>query len=271
MIRSKASPFVLAPSVLAVLVFVYAFIAWSVYLSFTDSTLVPRYTLTGFGQYARLWTNTRWLVAAKNFVYFGVPFVGLCLAIGVGLAVLVDQAGRAEAFFRTVFLYPMALSFIVTGTAWKWLLNPELGPKALDWMLTDRPVLAVLLAAVWQASGFVMAIFLAGLRGADGDLVKAALVDGAGKWALYRRVLLPSLLPLFFSAGIVLVHTAVKTFDLVLALTGGGPGFSSDLPALFMYAHAFQRNQLGLAAASAVTLLVVVFVVTLPYVRKQLR
>ncbi|GEN25765.1 sugar ABC transporter permease [Halomonas cupida] len=273
----------LAPSVAISLFFVYGFMIWTFILSLTNSRMLPSYDFVGFGQYARLMANERWWVAASNLAVFGGLFVALCLVIGAGLAILLDQRIRQEGFLRTLYLYPMALSFIVTGVVWKWLLNPGLGIQAMvrdwgfesftfDWLV--RPEMAVytlVIAAVWQASGFVMALFLAGLRGIDDEIIKAAQLDGASLPRIYARVILPCLRPVVFSAVMILSHIAIKSFDLVVALTGGGPGYSSDLPATFMYAHAFTRAQIGLGSASAMLMLGGVLAILVPYLYSELR
>lgn len=269
---------VLAPTLLVSLIFVYGFIAWTVYLSLTPSRLLPNYEFVGLAQYIALFDNERWWVALKNLAIFGFLFVFLGLAIGLTLAILLDQRIRIEGFLRSLYLYPMALSFIVTGAAWKWILNPSLGLEHLmrswgfetfsfDWLVNpDRAIYTVVIAGVWQSAGFVMALFLAGLRGIDDSIIKAAQVDGATLFTIYRRIIIPSMRPVFFSALIILSHIAVKSFDLVMALTAGGPGFASDLPATFMYSFAFTRNQLGLGAASAVMMLFILAAVLVPFI-----
>lgn len=274
---------VLAPSVLISLFFVYGFMLWTFVLSLTDSRLLPSYDFVGLAQYARLMANDRWWVAATNLGVFGALFVGLCLVLGAGLAVLLDQRIRQEGALRTIYLYPMALSFIVTGVVWKWLLNPGLGLQAMvrgwgfdtftfDWLVDpDMAVYTLVIAAVWQASGFVMALFLAGLRGIDDSIFKAAQLDGASLPRIYWRVILPCLRPVVFSAVMILSHIAIKSFDLVVALTGGGPGYASDLPATFMYAHSFSRAQIGLGSASAILMLGGVLAILIPYLYSELR
>ncbi|ABC20898.1 carbohydrate ABC transporter permease [Rhodospirillum rubrum] len=274
---------VIAPSFAAALLFVYGFIGWTVYISFTKSGILPRYELDGVGQYARLFANPRWDVAVSNLFVFGGLFIALCLVIGILLAILIDQKIRAEGVLRTIYLYPMAVSFIVTGTAWKWILNPGLGLDkvmhglgwegfSFDWLINpERAIYTVVIAGVWQSSGFVMALFLAGLRSFDQEVIKAATIDGAGMPTVYFRIILPSLHAVFLSAVVVLAHLAVKSFDLVVALTGGGPGYATDMPATFMYAMAFQRSQLGTAAASAVMMLMTVMAIIVPYLYSELR
>ncbi|MDN3526065.1 sugar ABC transporter permease [Halomonas sabkhae] len=274
---------VLAPSVVISLCFVYGFMLWTFILSLTSSRMLPSYDFVGFTQYARLMNNERWWVAATNLGVFGGLFVSCCLMLGAGLAILLDQRIRREGVLRTLYLYPMALSFIVTGVVWKWLLNPGLGIQAMvrgwgfesftfDWLVDpDMAVYTLVIAAVWQASGFVMALFLAGLRGIDDSILKAAQLDGASLPRVYWRVVMPCLRPVVFSAVMILSHIAIKSFDLVVALTGGGPGYSSDLPATFMYAHAFTRAQIGMGSASAILMLGGVLAILVPYLYSELR
>lgn len=274
---------VLAPSFVLVLFCIYGFILWTGYISLTNSRVMPNYELAGLEQYYRLWAMPRWHVALDNLFVFGGLFIAGCLLLGVVLAILLDQRIRAEGMLRTIYLYPMALSFIVTGTAWKWLLNPGLGIEALvqSWgfpgfqfgWLVDREmaIYCVVIAGIWQSSGFVMALFLAGLRSIDSEIIKAAVVDGASLPRIYWSILLPALRPVFLSAVVVLAHVAIKSFDLVVALTGGGPGYATDLPATFMYAMAFQRSQLGTATASAIMILMTVAAIIVPYLYSELR
>ncbi|KAF3997995.1 carbohydrate ABC transporter permease [Glaciimonas immobilis] len=267
---------VLSPTIIISLVFVYGFIALTGWLSLTDSRMMPNYTLVGFHQYTDLFGLDRWWVAAGNLGIFGSLFILFCLGIGLFMAILLDQKIRAEGALRAIYLYPMALSFIVTGAAWKWILNPGLGLEKMmhdwgfthftfDWLVnSDFSIYTVVIAGVWQSSGFVMALFLAGLRGIDDSVIKAAQVDGASLPTIYRRIVIPALRPVFFSALLILAHIAIKSFDLVMALTAGGPGTSSDVPAIFMYQYSFSRGQLGLGAASAMMMLATVMAVLVP-------
>ncbi len=274
---------VLSPTVLISIVFVYGFIAWTTYLSFTKSKTLPNHTLVGFLQYKRTWNHPRWEVALDNLAIFGILYVGLCLVIGLLLAILIDQRIRQEGSFRAIYLYPMALSFIVTGTAWKWMLNPGLGIEHLmhtwgytdftfDWIVNEhKAIYTVVIAGVWQASGFVMAMFLAGLRGIDQDIIKAAAIDGASLPKIYWRIIIPQLRPVFLSSLVILAHLAIKSYELVVALTGGGPGYATELPSTFMYAHTFTRNELGMGAASAVMMLLTVTAIMVPYLYSEMR
>jgi glucose/mannose transport system permease protein len=274
---------VLAPSAVALLIFVYGFIAWTAWISFTRSRLLPRFELDGFIQYDRLFQSPRWDTALTNLFVFGVLFIVISMALGLLLAILLDQQIRAEGAIRTIYLYPMAISFIVTGTAWKWILNPGLGLEAMvrgwgwegftfDWMINpDRVIYAIVIAAVWQSSGFVMALFLAGLRSVDTEIIKAAQVDGIPTARIYTAIIIPSMKPIFLSAFIVLAHLAIKAFDLVMAMTGSGLGNAADLPATYMYAMAFSRGDLGQAAAAAMVMMGIVFTIVVPYLYSELR
>lgn len=274
---------VVAPSFLLSLLFIYGLMAWNGYLSMSASRILPNYDFVGLAQYQALFDNERFRVAMVNLALFGLLFIGGAMAVGVVLAVLLDQKVRGEGLLRTIYLYPMAISFIVTGTAWKWMLNPGLGLEHLmhqwgfenfsfDWLINpDMAIYCVVIAGIWQSAGFVMALFLAALRGIDESIIKAAQVDGASLPRIYWSIILPSLRPVFFSTLLVVSHLAIKSFDLVMALTAGGPGFATDLPATFMYAHAFTRGQIGLGAASATVMLATVAAIVVPYLYSELR
>jgi glucose/mannose transport system permease protein len=274
---------VVAPGLMLGFAFIYGFMIWNGVLSVTASRMLPNYEFIGLAQYAKLWEMDRWWVALKNLVIFGIGYVGGAMALGVFLAVLLDQKVRAEGFIRTVYLYPMALSFVVTGTAWKWLLNPSMGIEKLmhDWgwesftftwlVESEMAIYCVVIAGVWQSAGFAMALFLAGLRGIDDSIIKAAQIDGASLPRIYWRIVLPALRPVFFSTLMVLSHLAIKSFDLIMALTSGGPGYATDVPATFMYAMSFTRGQIGLGAASATMMLATVAALVVPYLYSELR
>lgn len=274
---------VLAPSFIVVLIFVYGFIAWTAWVSLTRSRLLPRYEIDGFIQYDRLFASPRWDTAFTNLFVFGFLFIVIAMTLGLILAILLDQNIRTEGAIRTIYLYPMALSMIVTGTAWKWILNPGLGLEAtvrgwgfedftFNWLVDpDMAIYTVVIAAIWQSSGFVMALFLAGLRSVDQEIIKAAQVDGIPTWRVYSAIIIPAMAPIFLSAFIVLSHLAIKSFDLVIALTGGGPGYATDLPATYMYTMAFSRGDIGQAASSAMIMMMVVFTIVVPYLYSELR
>jgi len=274
---------VLAPTTIVMIVCMYGFIVWTGLISLTKSRMMPQWEFVGLDQYVRLFNNPRWHVAVDNLFIFLILFILIALVLGLLLAIFLDQKIRNEGVIRTIYLYPMAISFIVTGTAWKWILNPGLGIEKLvndlgfvgfefRWLVeSDMAIYTIVIAAVWQSSGFVMALFLAGLRGVDENLTKAAKIDGASTIRLYWHVILPLMRPVFFSAIVILTHIAIKSFDLVQALTGGGPGYSSDLPANFMYTYSFNRAQIGVGAASAMIMLFGVLAVLIPYLYSELR
>ena len=275
---------VISPAFVLGFAFIYGFMVWNGVLSVTGSRMLPNYdTFVGLAQYERLFEMDRWWVALKNLGIFSLLYVGGSMLIGMALAILLDQKVRAEGALRIVYLYPMALSFIVTGTAWKWILNPSLGLEKLmhdlgwasfhfDWLVQgDLAIYCVVMAGVWQSAGFAMALFLAGLRGIDDSIIKAAQIDGASLPRIYWRILLPILRPVVFSTILVLAHLSIKSFDLVMALTSGGPGYATDVPATFMYVMSFTRGQIGLGAASATMMLATVAAIVVPYLYSELR
>lgn len=279
--RERVGPLVpilvLAPSLLASFIYVFVFAAWTFYISLSNSSLLPSYGFVGLDNYFSLWANRRWSVAYTNLFLFSGFYVLGSMAVGLILAVLIDQRVRAESFWRTIFLYPLAVSFIVTGTVWSWLYNPASGiqflVRNLGWsnfsfaLASDRQyaIYAVIITGIWQSSGFAMALFLAGLRSVDGDIIKAAQIDGASTFRIYRKVILPVIAPIFLAVAVVQIQFAIKTFDLVAALTRGGPGISTTFPAIYVYDLMFQRGQIGEGAAAAIMMLVALAVVLVPY------
>ncbi len=274
---------VLSPSLALMLVFVYGFIVFTFFLSFTDSRILPSFGWVGLENYIKLFGLRHWSTAVSNLAIFATLYISICIVIGLTLAIFLDQKIRGEGVLRPIFLYPMALSFIVTGTAWKWFLDPGIGLEktmhlwgwesfAFAWIKDrDFAIYTVVLAAIWQSSGFVMAMFLAGLRGIDTEMLKAAQIDGASNWNLYRRIVIPLLRPAFLTACVILGHLAIKSYDLIIALTGGGPGRATEVPATFMYSYTFTRNQMGIGASSAVIMLMTIAAIMVPYLYAELR
>ncbi|MCW5221472.1 sugar ABC transporter permease [Verminephrobacter aporrectodeae subsp. tuberculatae] len=278
------SQLALGPSLLLITIGVYGFIAFTTVLSFTGSKMLPKLSsFVGFLQYERLWANPRWLVAVENFFVFSILYVALTTVLGLGLAILLDQRVRAEGFLRSIYLYPMSISFIVTGVAWQWLMSPELGlERALrtwgwegfrfNWIKDERmAIYCVVIAGVWQASGFVMALFLAALRGINAEIISAARIDGAGGLQIHRHVIIPALRPALLTAFVVQAHLAIKSYDLVIALTRGGPGYATELPSTFMYGFTFSRNEMALGSASAVVMLCTLAAIVVPYLVSELK
>jgi glucose/mannose transport system permease protein len=275
---------VVAPAFVLGFAFIYGLMLWNGVLSVTGSRMLPNYEqFVGLAQYERLFEMERWWLALKNLGIFSVLYVGGSMALGLLLAIFLDQKVRGEGALRTLYLYPMALSFIVTGTAWKWILNPGLGLEklfhdlgwesfAFDWLVqSDMAIYCVVIAGIWQSAGFAMALFLAGLRGIDDNIIRAAQIDGATLPQIYLRIILPILRPVVFSTVLVLAHLSIKSFDLVMALTAGGPGYATDVPATFMFVMSFTRGQIGLGAASATMMLATVAAIVVPYLYSELR
>ncbi|MEY9110220.1 glucose/mannose transport system permease protein [Bradyrhizobium yuanmingense] len=254
-----------------------SFSLWTIWISFTPSTLVPVAGWVGLRNYTAVTASRNWQIAFDNLLLFGSAFVLLSAATGLILAILLDQRIRGENVLRSIFLYPLAVSFVVTGTVWSWLLNPGLGIQKLvhdlgwtsfkfDWLIDrDMAIWTIVIAAIWQSCGFAMALFLAGLRSVDPDIIKAAQIDGAGPVRTYRRIILPSLWPITVTVVVIQLQFAISTFDLVRALTNGGPGIATQLPALVVYDLMFQRSLLGRGAAAAVLMLLILLAVLLPY------
>lgn len=278
----------LLPTALVVLVVYIGCMLWTVRLSFTSSTLLPKLDWVGLAQYNRLFVNDRFMTSAENIVIFGVLFISGCLILGFLLAVFIDQNVRAEGIFRTVFLYPYAMSFVVTGVAWQWFLNPGLGLQKVvrdlgfesftfDWLVNpDMAIYTIVIAGLWHGSGLTMAILLAGLRGVDEDLWKAARVDGVPTWRVYTSIVLPLLRPMVVTATVLLATGVVKLYDLVVAMTMGGPGIATEVPAKFVMDHLFERNNIALGTAAATIMLITVVSILAPwiyarYIRTQRR
>ena len=304
----------ITPSALALLVFVYGFIGLTAFASLTKwDALLPDFTFVGLRNYAKLFSIQRFQLDLRNTVTFTLFFLLACLVIGFLLAVLIDQRIRGESLFRSIFLFPMAISFVVTGVVWRWLLAPgteqtgsygvnllfeqvglhflkngwytapivwHLPPDSFAGGLLNStglgfltspmfgipwPMFSIVIAATWQMSGYTMALYLAGLRGIPDELREAARMDGASEFQVYRHIIVPLLTPITLSAVIVLGHISLKIFDLVVAMTGSGPGFSTDVPAFYMFDTTFRGNHFAQGAGIAMIILLVVAVLVIPY------
>jgi glucose/mannose transport system permease protein len=250
---------------------------WTFYISLTGSRTFPSGRFIGLAQYHRLFDNERWMLSLHNLAAYGVLFVLACLVIGFLLAVFIDQNVKGEGAFRTIFLYPYAMSFVATGLVWQWLLTPGDGIdgaiRALgfhdvrfDWIVSqDYAIYTVVIATVWQMSGLVMALMLAGLRGVDPEIWKAARLDGIPAWRVYAQIVLPMLWPTIATVLLLLATAVAKLYDAVVAMTQGGPGIASEVPAKFIMDHLFLRSNVGLASAGAIVLLVPVLALLAPY------
>lgn len=272
-----------SPALVVSLVFFYGLTIWVGAVSFTDSEGVVTWNWVGWEQYARLFADDSWWRSLWNLARYLPLVVGVPLILGCLLAMLLDQKVRFENGIRTAVLYPLALSWIVAGTIWRWLLTPDTGIEkwlisvgfegaVFDWIVQPRmSIYALVIVAVWASTGFVMSMFIAGLRSIDDSVIKAAMIDGASKPRIYLRVLLPTLRPTIFSAALILLPAALRTFDLVVVLTQGGPGQSSVLPAFYVFDRFFRRDQMGLGAASAMMLLMTCAMVAVPYILGELK
>ena len=265
------------PMILTALVIFVGGTAWTIVYSFTSSKLLPRLSWVGFEQYDRLWDAPRWRVAVENLAIYGVLSLCFQFVIGFLLAALLDRKIRFENTFRTIFLYPFALSFIVTGLIWQWILNPNFGVQAivrsLGWESfsfnplynPDIVIYGVLIAGLWQGTGLVMCIMLAGLRGIDEDIWKAARVDGIPMWKTYVFIVIPMLRPIFVTTVVLIASGIVRVYDLVVAQTSGGPGISSEVPAKYVYDFMFLAQNLGQGFAASTMMLIPVIIVVVPW------
>jgi len=251
-------------------------VLWSLRVSLTNSRTFPSDEYVGLAQYERLFDNDRWLLSLQNLAVYGVLFILACMLIGFLLAVFIDQKVRLEGALRTVFLYPYAMSFVATGLVWQWVLNPTNGLQqamrqmgfenfSFEWIIDqDKVIYTIVLATVWQASGLVMAVMLAGLRGIDEDIWKAARMDGIPAWRVYVSIVLPMLWPTVATVLVLLFTAVVKVFDAVVAMTQGGPGTASEVPAKFIMDYLFGRANIALASAGSIVLLLTVLVLVAP-------
>lgn len=267
----------LLPMALTVIVGYLGTVLWTLWISFTRSRSFPSDHWVGLAQYARLFDNERWLLSLQNLALYGVLFIVACMVIGFLLAVLIDQNVSGEGVLRTVFLYPYAMSFVATGLVWQWMLSPDggigqalrqagFGGVQFDWLNDpDRVMYTIVIATVWQASGLVMALMLAGLRGIDPEIWKAARLEGIPAWRVYLSVVIPMLGPTIATAFLLLSTAVVKLYDAVVAMTQGGPGTASEVPAKFIMDNLFGRANIGLASAGAIMLLVPVLALLAPY------
>ncbi len=278
----------LLPSIVAVAIFVYGFIGWSIRVSLSQwKGLLPDYTWVGLQQYTYLFHDTRFLIDVRNTAVFTVGFIAGCLILGLGLAILLDQRLKGEALFRGIFLFPMSISFIASGVVWGWLMNPATGNRITGinlifqslglnslislWHSSPQPwgMVFTVIPAVWQLSGFTMALYLGGIRSISDDLREAARVDGASEFEIYRYIILPMLQPVTLSAVIILAHMSLKIFDLIVAL--GHKDLRLDVPGIYMWTTTFDGTNYAQGAAIGVLMLVSVAVLVVPYLIQNMR
>lgn len=280
----------LIPSIVLIIVFVYGFIGWTGYVSLSNyNTIVPDFSFAGLKNYIYLFNDFRFQADLRNTLFFTIFFIGLVILFGLGLAILLDQRLKGESIFRNIFLFPMALSFIVTGVVWQWLLHPSTGFNQLLTVFNIEPkwytdtsilagfkwgsiefglpvaIIAVVIAAVWQMTGFSLAMYIAGLRGIPDELREAARMDGATEFQVYTKIILPMLMPITMSVIIIMAHISLKIFDLIYAMTGSGANFVTDVPGLYMFETTFRGNYYANGAAIAIIMLLLVAVFIVPY------
>ncbi len=265
------------PMILTALVIFVGCTIWTIAYSFTGSKLLPKWKLVGFDQYERLWSTRRWLISIENLAIYGVCMLIFSLVIGFVLAALMDQKIRFENTFRTIILYPFALSFIVTGLVWQWVLNPEFGVQSIvrslgfsDFVFdplysADIAIYGVLIAGLWQGTGLVMVLMLAGLRGIDQEIWKAARIDGIPAWKTYLFIVIPMMKPVFITTLVIIASGIVKVYDLIVAQTGGGPGLATEMPAKYVYDYMFNASNLGQGFAASTMMLLAVLIVVIPW------
>lgn len=277
LLRNISAKVASLPMMLTALVVFVGCTGWTILHSFTSSKLLPKLSFAGISQYERLWASSRWITSVENLALFGVCSMVFTLVIGFLLAVLLDQKIRFEDTFRTIFLYPFALSFIVTGLVWQWILNPEFGVqnivRALGWTSfefdplydPDIVIFGILIAGLWQGTGLVMCIMLAGLRGIDEDIWKAVRIEGIPAWKTYLVVIIPMMRPVFVTAVVIIATGIVKVYDLVVAQTSGGPGVASEVPAKYVFDFMFKGQNLGQGFAASTMMLLAVATVLIPW------
>lgn len=280
----RITPFAaLLPLALVALVAYVGASLWSIKVSLSSSRTMPTDTFVGLAQYVKLFDNERWLLSIENIAVYTVLFILVSMLLGFLLAVFIDQKVMAEGVLRTVFLYPYAMSFVATGLIWQWMLTPGIGIEyavrqmgfpdfTFDWIIDqDKVIYTIVIATVWQTAGLVMALLLAALRGIDEEIWKAARLDGIPVWRVYVSIVIPMLAPAIATVFLLLATASIKLFDSVVAMTQGGPGTASEVPAKFIMDHLFGRANIALASAGAVMLLVPVIVILAPYVYARSR
>ncbi|MDB5553289.1 MAG: sugar transporter permease [Rhizobium sp.] len=275
--RNLNSKIASIPMILTALVIFLGGTLWTITYSFTNSKLLPRLKFVGLDQYDRLWDAPRWVISIQNLAIYGILMLIFSLVIGFVLAALMDQKIRFENTFRTIFLYPFALSFIVTGLVWQWVLNPEYGiqsiVRTLGWTSfdfdplynSDIVIYGITIAALWQGTGLVMCLLLAGLRGIDEDIWKASRIDGIPMWKTYLFIVIPMMRPVFITTLVIIASGIVRVYDLVVAQTSGGPGIASEVPAKYVYDYMFQAQNLGQGFAASTMMLITVAIIIVPW------
>lgn len=275
--RNLTAKIAAVPMILTASVIFVGCTVWTIVYSFTSTRSIPRLKFVGFDQYERLWSTNRWLVSIENLAIYGILSAIFSLVLGFVLAALLDQKIRFENTFRTILLYPFALSFIVTGLVWQWILNPDFGlqkvVRDLGWENfvfnplnnAETVIYGVLIAGLWQGTGLIMCLMLAGMRGIDQDIWNAARVDGIPKWKTYVFIIIPMMRAVFITTLVIIASGIIKVYDLVVAQTSGGPGIASEVPAKYVYDFMFGRTNLGQGFAASTMMLLSVLIVLIPW------
>jgi glucose/mannose transport system permease protein len=283
------------PTILVIAVFVYGFITWTSIVSFSNwNGLLPDYSFSGIKNYIDVVKNVRFKTDIFNNVFFSALFIGISIGGGLLLAILVEESAKGRDFFRNVFLFPMVISPVVTAVVWKWIFSPKTGINALlntllskvgleptitfRWIISTFKIgpfnvalIPLIIASCWSFTGYIMAMYLAAIRGIPIELLESARVDGATDFTIYRKIILPLLKPITLSASIILAHISLRMFDLFYVMSGRGPGFITDFPSIFMYEATFRANRYGQGAAISLIMLLMVAVVIVPYLTIRLR
>jgi glucose/mannose transport system permease protein len=277
LLRNMAAKIAAIPMILTALVVFTGGSIWTVVYSFTGSKLLPRENFVGLAQYERLWSSSKWMIAIENLIIYGFCSLIFSLVIGFVLAALLDQKIRFENTFRTILLYPFALSFIVTGLVWQWILNPDFGiqsvVRSMGWESfsfdplnkQEIVIFGILIAGLWQGTGLIMCLMLAGLRGIDEDIWKASRVDGIPAWKTYIFIVIPMMRPVFVTTLVIIASGIVRLYDLVVAQTSGGPGIASEVPAKYVYDAMFLSQNLGQGFAGSTMMFLAVLIVLIPW------
>ncbi|MEQ8480662.1 MAG: sugar ABC transporter permease [Hoeflea sp.] len=277
LLRNMAAKIAAIPMILTAMVVFTGGSIWTVVYSFTGSKLLPRENFVGLAQYERLWSSSKWMIAIENLIIYGICSLVFSLVIGFVLAALLDQKIRFENTFRTILLYPFALSFIVTGLVWQWILNPDFGIqsviRSIGWEsfsfdpLNNQEIVifGILIAGLWQGTGLIMCLMLAGLRGIDEDIWKASRVDGIPAWKTYIFIVIPMMRPVFVTTLVIIASGIVRLYDLVVAQTSGGPGIASEVPAKYVYDAMFLSQNLGQGFAGSTMMFLAVLIVLIPW------
>jgi len=272
-----AAVIALLPTACVVLFLFVGGTGWAALVSLTSSKMLANWNFVGFQQYATLFSNPRWLTSLANMVIFGLTYIGSTLVVGFLLAIFLDQRVKGESVFRTIFLYSYATSFIVVGLVWRWIFNPGMGIQdvvrdlgfasfTFDWIVNQRmAIFTIVIAAIWHGAGLVMVIALAGIRGVDAEIWKALKVDGVPAWRAYLHVILPTVRGSILTAAVLMMIGVVRLYDLVVAMTNGGPGSATEVPAKFIVDNLFERQNIGLATAASTSLLVMLLAVIVPW------